>query len=156
LSKPSDDYPEGSPRAGCGWPHGADVPNVFLHLNAGNPQPAEADSEISEAKSTCWANFANHGDPNGEGVPPWPAFSDHQSPHPGPVPGAGSLKSTGRPEAVRSRAPRLGDIIYYIVVPRQIKNHAAQRSGPAFLPARASTAAGANAEKVGGWPEPKV
>ncbi len=42
-----------------------------------------------------------HGDPNGEGVPDWPAFSDtnpevmyfSQTPHLGPVPSAQSLKA---------------------------------------------------------------
>jgi len=94
------DYPAGSPRAGYGSPHGADVPYVFQHLNARNPQTAKADAEISEAMSTYWVNFAKHGNPNGKGVPAWPAFSDrhpqvmyfHETPHPGPVPAVESLK----------------------------------------------------------------
>jgi para-nitrobenzyl esterase len=51
--------------------------------------------------ATYWTNFAKHGDPSGEGVPVWPAFSDAnpmvmyfgQTPHTGPVPSAESLKS---------------------------------------------------------------
>ena len=50
--------------------------------------------------STYWVNFAKHGDPNGKGVPAWPAFSDknpqvmyfNQTPHTGPVPSAEALK----------------------------------------------------------------
>ena len=46
--------------------------------------------------ATYWTNFAKHGDPNGKGVPNWPAFSDANAsvmyfagtPHPGPVPSA--------------------------------------------------------------------
>jgi para-nitrobenzyl esterase len=46
-----------------------------------------------------WTNFAKFGDPNGKGVPAWPAFSDtnpvvmylSQTPHTGPVPSAKSL-----------------------------------------------------------------
>jgi para-nitrobenzyl esterase len=92
------EYPEGSPQAGRGSPHGADVPYVFQHLSA---QASKTDQDISEAMATYWTNFAKRGDPNGEGVPAWPAFSDAnaqvmyfgQTPHTGPVPSAESLKS---------------------------------------------------------------
>jgi para-nitrobenzyl esterase len=95
------DNPEGSPRAGYGSPHGQDVAYVFKHLDASNPQTTKTDLEISEAMATYWTNFAKHGDPNGEGVPVWPRFSDahplvmyfSQTPHTGPVPSARSLKS---------------------------------------------------------------
>jgi para-nitrobenzyl esterase len=99
------DYPEDSPRAGYGSPHGTEIPYVFKHLNASNPmmgnrQIKKADEDISEAMATYWTNFAKYGDPNGEGVPVWPAFSDanpvvmyfNQTPHTGPVPSAESLK----------------------------------------------------------------
>ena len=94
------DFPEGSPRAGYGTPHGAEVAYVFEHLNSQNPRTTKTDLEISDAVSTYWVNFAKRGDPNGEGVPEWPAFSDsnpqvmyfNQTPHPGPVPSAESLK----------------------------------------------------------------
>ena len=93
------DYPERSPRAGYGMPHGADVPYVFQHLNPNSPQTTQADWEISEAVSSYWVNFAKRGDPNGEGVPYWPVFSEanptvmyfNQKPCPGPVPSAESL-----------------------------------------------------------------
>ncbi len=95
------DYPEGSPQAGRGSPHGQDVAYVFQHLNTSNPQTTKADLEISEAMATYWTNFAKRGDPSGEGVPAWPAFSDAnpvvmvfgQTPHMGPVPSAESLKT---------------------------------------------------------------
>jgi para-nitrobenzyl esterase len=94
------EYPEGSPRAGYGMTHGADVAYVFQHLNPTNPQTTKADLEISDVVSTYWVNFAKRGDPNGEGVPAWPVFSEsnsqvmhfNQTPHPGPVPSAESLK----------------------------------------------------------------
>jgi para-nitrobenzyl esterase len=93
-------YPADSPRAGYGSPHGQDVAYVFQHLNASNPQTTKMDLEISEAMATYWTNFAKYGDPNGQGVPAWPAFSDanpvvmyfSQTPHTGPVPSAESLK----------------------------------------------------------------
>jgi para-nitrobenzyl esterase len=94
------DYPEGSPRAGYGSPHGQDVAYVFKHLDASNPQVSKTDLEISEAMATYWTNFAKYGDPGSKGVPVWPPFSDanpvvmyfSQTPHTGPVPSAESLK----------------------------------------------------------------
>ncbi|HXR47457.1 MAG TPA: carboxylesterase family protein [Candidatus Limnocylindrales bacterium] len=94
------EYPEGSPRAGYGSPHGSEVTYVFEHLNPKNPQIKPADLEISDAMSIYWVNFAKHGEPNGKGVPKWPAFSNrkpqvmyfNQTPHVGPVPSADSLE----------------------------------------------------------------
>jgi para-nitrobenzyl esterase len=95
------DYPADSPQADRGSPHGQDVAYVFQHLNASNPQITKTDLEISEAMATYWTNFAKTGDPSGNGVPVWPAFSDanpvvmyfSQTPHTGPVPSAESLKT---------------------------------------------------------------
>jgi para-nitrobenzyl esterase len=95
------EYPEGSPRAGYGATHGADVAYVFGHLNPSDPQITKADRDISEAMAAYWTNFAKFGNPNGPDVPQWPAFSDanpvvmyfNQTPHTGPVPSAESLKS---------------------------------------------------------------
>jgi len=94
-------YPDSSPRFGYGSPHGQEVAYVFQHLDASKPQTTKTDLAISDAMAAYWTNFAKHGDPNGEGVPAWPAFSDaspemmyfSQTPHTGPVPGAGSLRS---------------------------------------------------------------
>jgi para-nitrobenzyl esterase len=95
------DYPADSPRAGYGAQHGAEVPYVFQHLNTSNPLTTKQDLEISESMATYWTNFAKRGDPNGEGLPHWPAFSDGnpvvmyfgQTPHTGPVPSAPALKT---------------------------------------------------------------
>jgi para-nitrobenzyl esterase len=93
------DYPADSPQAGRGSPHGQEVAYVFQHLNP-NQKPAKSDEAISETMATYWTNFAKFGDPNGAGIPKWPAFSDStavlmyfaQTPHTGPVPSADALK----------------------------------------------------------------
>ena len=94
------EYPEDSPRFGYGSPHGQDVAYVFGHLDKSNPETIPSDLEISEAMVTYWTNFAKYGDPNGNGMPVWNAFSDEnpevmyfsQTLKPGPVPSAESLK----------------------------------------------------------------
>jgi para-nitrobenzyl esterase len=79
--------------------HGMEVSYVFGHLDPHDSQVTKSDLEISQAMSTYWVNFAKHGDPNGNSLPTWPAFSDKkprvmyfsQTPRVGPVPDAGSL-----------------------------------------------------------------
>jgi len=71
-----------------------------MNLHTSNPQTTQSDLDISEAVGTYWTNFAKYGDPNGEGVPSWPAFSVENpevmylgpTPHVGPVPSAESLE----------------------------------------------------------------
>jgi para-nitrobenzyl esterase len=91
------DYPAGSPQAGGGSPHASEMIYVFQHLKA---QATPEDHVISDAMATYWTNFTKRGDPNGEGVPQWLAFSDAnpsvmhfaKTPHQGPVPSVEGLK----------------------------------------------------------------
>lgn len=94
------DHPEDSPKYGYGSPHGQEVAYVFENLDASNPETTKTDLEISDLMGTYWTNFAKYGDPNGEGVPNWPAFSDanpevmyfNKTAYTGPVPSAKSLE----------------------------------------------------------------
>jgi beta-glucosidase len=70
------EHPEGSPEADHGAPHGVDVPYVFENLDVRDEPVAAEDRRISAAMAAYWTNFAKRGDPNGEGMPAWPPFSD--------------------------------------------------------------------------------
>ena len=61
---------------------------------------SEADKKVSDELLSYWANFAKTGNPNGAGVPTWPAFTNanqqvmqlNDPSHPVPVPNADQLK----------------------------------------------------------------
>jgi para-nitrobenzyl esterase len=94
------EQPADSPAADHGMPHGVDVPYVFQTLDRNDPKLTAGDLAISETVSTYWTNFAKFGDPNGEGVPAWPRFSEttplvmhfRNAASVGPVPSAAALE----------------------------------------------------------------
>jgi len=87
-------YPEDSPQHNHGSPHGQEIAYVFQTLDLNSPDATESDAEISEAMARYWTNFAKTGNPNGKGLPEWPAFDSgtskvmyfQQKPKLGPVP----------------------------------------------------------------------
>lgn len=88
------DYPAGSPQYGKGSPHGQDVAYVFQHMQ-GFERP-DSDRPLSEIMGKYWINFAKNGNPNGEGLPQWPNFTNEkpQTMHlTGPTPQAGPVPS---------------------------------------------------------------
>jgi para-nitrobenzyl esterase len=71
-----------TPQSPNGAGHGAEIGYVFRNLGgpgsgvlglAAAPRPE--DIAMSELVSSYWVNFAKNGDPNGAGLPPWPAFA---------------------------------------------------------------------------------
>jgi len=69
-------FPAGSVYEGWGASHYAELWYVFDHLNQSPWSWTAADRKLAEEMSSYWVNFARSGDPNGPGLPPWPAFTN--------------------------------------------------------------------------------
>jgi len=66
-----------TPASPDGSSHAAEIAFVFGNLGGGPaPPPSPEDKALSVLMSSYWVNFAKKGDPNGPGLPAWPAFSD--------------------------------------------------------------------------------
>jgi len=61
-----------------GATHGGEAPYILGNL-LGNRPWADADHQVAETMSSYWINFAAAGDPNGKGLPKWPAFEDKKN-----------------------------------------------------------------------------
>ncbi len=58
--------------------HGSDVSYAFQTLSGGRGgAPKPEDWKLSDMISSYWVNFAKSGDPNGPGLPKWPAFTEN-------------------------------------------------------------------------------
>jgi len=56
--------------------HTSEVPYVFDTLHQSKRPWTDADHKLASLLSSYWANFAAAGDPNGPGLPEWPAFNE--------------------------------------------------------------------------------
>jgi para-nitrobenzyl esterase len=56
--------------------HGGEIAYVFGNLHDDWPWQAH-DRHLGQVMSQYWVNFARTGDPNGDGLPPWPQFAAH-------------------------------------------------------------------------------
>lgn len=62
---------------GLGATHGGEIPYVFGTLPPA-PWSNDADIAVSAAMHGAWVRFADTGDPGGEGLPPWPAWTSEE------------------------------------------------------------------------------
>jgi para-nitrobenzyl esterase len=59
---------------GCGAGHGAEIRYVFDQLGQDARPWSAQDHQLAARLADTWASFARSGNPNGKGLPAWPAF----------------------------------------------------------------------------------
>jgi para-nitrobenzyl esterase len=79
LFRQQPPFPVGSVYEGWGASHFAELWYVFDHLDQAPWRWSTADRKVADEISSYWVNVAKWGNPNGPGLPPWPAFANADS-----------------------------------------------------------------------------
>jgi len=66
--------PDAPPGTVATAPHASEIEFVFRALSSRRLPWRPDDDAVSELMASYWTNFAKTGDPNGPGLPPWPAY----------------------------------------------------------------------------------
>lgn len=64
-----------TPQSTDGANHGAEIPYVFGNFGLSGRKPGLEEAGLADLMGSYWVNFAKAGDPNGPGLPRWPAFA---------------------------------------------------------------------------------
>jgi para-nitrobenzyl esterase len=76
FAEPAE-LPAGAEPGAYGARHASELPYVFRQLTEHDrPVPTPKDEGLSDMMRAYWTNFVKTGDPNGAGLPRWPAYND--------------------------------------------------------------------------------